>query len=157
MDPKQRRNRRAAGLDAEPYRKDRFNELELTKFRECFTFFDKFGDGNLLTQDIGLALRAMGALINERDIILLTKKYDPTKSGKVSFDDYVNMMSEVVDKPDNPDLIKQSFSCFDKSQTGRLDIDEMKHVLTRIGDVLSPEEIQNFMAILDTYSDNHAR
>jgi hypothetical protein len=48
----------------------------------------------------------MGALINERDIILLTKKYDPTKSGKVSFDDYVNMMSEVVDKPDNPDLIK---------------------------------------------------
>jgi hypothetical protein len=49
MDPKQRRNRRAAGLDAEPYRKDRFNELELTKFRECFTFFDKFGDGNLLT------------------------------------------------------------------------------------------------------------
>ena len=83
----------------------------------------------------------MGALINERDIVLLTKKYDPTKSGKVSFDDYINMMAEVIDKPDNPDLINQSFSCFDKSQTGLLDIDEMKHVLTRIGDVLSPEEI----------------
>lgn len=115
MDPKQRRFRRAAGLDETPYRKDKFNDLELTKFRECFTFFDKFGDGNLLTQDIGLALRAMGALINERDIVQLTKKYDPTKSGKVSFDDYINMMAEVSDKPDNPDLITQSFSCFDKS------------------------------------------
>jgi len=43
-----------------------FNELEVSKFRECFTFFDKHATGTMQTQDVGLALRAMGALVNER-------------------------------------------------------------------------------------------
>ena len=33
----------------------------------------------------------------------------------------------------------------------------MKHVLTRIGDVLSPQEVENFMSILDVYGDGFAR
>ena len=38
-----------------------------------------------------------------------------------------------------------------------LDIDEMKHVLTRIGDTLSPEEVINFTNVLDTHGDGFAR
>ena len=47
----------------------------------------------------------MGALINERDIKLLIKKYDAEKTGKIAFDEYLLMMSEVVDKPDSIDMI----------------------------------------------------
>lgn len=97
------------------YQGNRFTDLEITKFRECFKFFDKYGDGTMLTQDAGLALRAMGALINDRDITLLVKKYDPDRSGKISFDDFTIMMSEVVDKPDNQEMITSAFSSFDKS------------------------------------------
>ena len=135
----------------------RFSDLELTKFRECFKFFDKLGDNTMLTQDCGLALRAMGALVNDKQIKALVKKYDPHRSGKIQFEVYLQMMSEVVDFPDSPELINQAFSCFDKSQSGLLDIDEMKHVLTRVGDVLSPEEVNNFFVMLDRYGDNNAR
>ena len=38
-----------------------------------------------------------------------------------------------------------------------LDIDEMKHVLTRVGDVLSPEEVNNFFVMLDKHGDKNAR
>lgn len=111
----------------------------------------------MLTQDVGLALRAMGALINDRDIKQLIKKYDLQKTGRIAFNEYLLMMSEVVDKNDNPDLIGQAFSGFDKSQSGLLDIDEMKHVLTRVGDVLSPEEVSNFFVMLDKHGDRNAR
>ncbi len=33
----------------------------------------------------------------------------------------------------------------------------MKHVLSRVGDVLSPEEINNFFVMLDNYKDHNAR
>ena len=33
----------------------------------------------------------------------------------------------------------------------------MKHILTRIGDTLSPEEIINFTNVLDTNGDGYAR
>jgi hypothetical protein len=47
----------------------------------------------------------MGALINERDVKLLVDKYDVEKTGKIAFEEYMLMMSEVVDKPDTTDLI----------------------------------------------------
>jgi hypothetical protein len=33
----------------------------------------------------------------------------------------------------------------------------MKHVLTRVGDVLSPEEVNNFFVMLDKHGDKSAR
>lgn len=99
----------------------------------------------------------MGALINEREIKQLIKKYDAERTGKIAFDEYLLMMSEVVDKQDSVEMVGKAFSCFDKSQSSLLDIDEMKHVLSRVGDVLSPEEVNNFFVMLDKYGDRNAR
>lgn len=38
-----------------------------------------------------------------------------------------------------------------------LDLEEMKHVLTRIGDSLSPQEVTNFVATIDSMGDGYAR
>ena len=57
-----------------------FTELEYEKFREAFKFFDRNGDGTMSTDDVGLALRAMGALVNNKEIKVLIGKYDPAKS-----------------------------------------------------------------------------
>ena len=108
-------------------------------------------------EDVGLAMRSMGALVSAKEIKLLVAKYDPDRTGKIVQDDYISMMSEVVNKPDDKDIIKSAFSAFDKQDNGFLDIEEMKHVLTRIGDTLSPEEVINFTNVLDTHGDGLAR
>ena len=43
---------------------ERFTDLEIEKFKEAFTFFDRNGDGSMKIDDVGLAMRSMGALIN---------------------------------------------------------------------------------------------
>ena len=53
--------------------------------------------------------------------------------------------------------VTNAFAHFDKRASGLLGIEEMKHVLTKIGDVLSPEEAQNFMSMLDVYGDGQGR
>ena len=109
------------------------------------------------TESIGLAMRSMGALVSAKELKLLVAKYDPDRTGKLGSDDYINMMAEVVDKPDDKDIIRSAFSAFDKQENGLLDIEEMKHVFTRIGDTLSPEEVINFTNVLDTHGDGFAR
>lgn len=137
--------------------REKFSELEIEKFREAFTFFDRQGDGTMKTESVGLAMRSMGALVTAKEIKLLIAKYDPDRTGKIVADDYINMMSEVVDKPDDKDIIRSAFGAFDKQDNGLLDIEEMKHVFTRIGDTLSPEEVNNFTNVLDTHGDGFAR
>ena len=94
--------------------REKFSELEIEKFREAFTFFDRQGDGTMKTDDVALAMRSMGALVSAKEVKLLIAKYDPDKTGKIQCDDYINMMSEIVDKPDDKDIIKSAFSAFDK-------------------------------------------
>lgn len=151
----QTRAQRKAGLLFD-YR-EKFTAHEIEKFRECFTFFDRQGDGTLAVADIGLAMRAMGALVTGKEIRILIEKYDADRTGKVSQEDYINMLAEIEWEPDSPEDIRAAFSAFDKSEDGMLDLEEMKHVLQRIGEVLSPEESANFISMIDNYGDGFAR
>jgi len=47
---------------------DKFTDIELEKFKEAFIFFDRDGDGTIKTEDLGLALRSMGALVSNKEI-----------------------------------------------------------------------------------------
>jgi len=67
------------------------------------------------------------------------------------------MLGEVLTKPDDQSTIRNAFSSFDKADRGMLSIDEMKYVMTRIGDSLTPEEATNFFNILESHGDGYAR
>ena len=115
-----------------------FTELELDTFRECFSYFDKRADGKMQNSDVALALRAMGALVEDWEVKELVMKYDPDNRGCIQFDQYEKMLADVYGKPDSPKEVISAFQTYDKTSQGLLDVSEMKHVLTRIGDVLSP-------------------
>ena len=136
---------------------DRFTDIELEKFKEAFVFFDRQGDGTMSSSDVILAMRAMGALVTEHEVKNLLKKYDPDRTGTIDVNDFIACMAEVVNKEDNEHEIRNAFSVFDKDENGMLPIDEMRHVLTRIGDPLSHEEITNYLNILDIHGDGYIR
>ena len=47
---------------------DKFTDIELEKFKEAFIFFDRDGDGTMKADDLGLAMRAMGALVSNKEV-----------------------------------------------------------------------------------------
>merc|ERR1711862_176385 len=91
----------------------------------------------------------MGALVTKNQIDSLVRKYDPDRTGRISEEDYLRIMAEVQNNPDNLDMVRASFSAFDKQGTGLLSCAEMNHVLTRIGDTLNQEEMSNFLSMMD--------
>ena len=116
---------------------DKFTDVELEKFREAFLFFDRDGDGTISNDDVPLALRAMGALVSNEEVDQLLKKYDPDNTGVIDQNDYIACLAESMNKEDDEDQIRSSFAVFDKEDNGLMPIEEMRHVLTRIGDPLT--------------------
>ena len=132
---------------------DRFSDLELTRFNDMFIYFDKQSNGHMEVGDLGLAMRAMGALITDNEIHQLVKKYDPEKSGSITFNDFQQCMAEVQARPDGEEEVRRAFSIFDKyDQSGSMSLNELKHVLTRIGDPIADEEVEQFFALIDNGS-----
>lgn len=116
---------------------DKFTDIELEKFKEAFIFFDRNGDGTMKSDDVVLAMRAMGALVSNNEVKALLRKYDPDGTGTIDLNDFIACMAEVVNKEDSVNEIKNSFSVFDKEDNGMLPVEEMRHVLSRIGDSLT--------------------
>ena len=55
---------------------ERFTDVEIDKFKEAFTFFDRTGDGTIRAEDITLAMRAMGALVTNKQVKIMLAKHD---------------------------------------------------------------------------------
>ena len=49
----------------------------------------------MIVEDVPLALRAMGSLVTGVEIKSLIEKYDADRTGKISQDDYLNMLAEI--------------------------------------------------------------
>ena len=50
---------------------DRFTDLEVKKFSEIFAYLDRDGNNQLRVSDLGLAMRAMGSLITDKEVTAL--------------------------------------------------------------------------------------
>ena len=66
------------------------------------------------TRDLGLAMRTMGALITDKEVDMLIKKYDPSRTGYIAITDFNSCMAEVQGKPDGIKNIESAFGVFDK-------------------------------------------
>lgn len=93
---------------------DRFTDLELTRFNDMFVYFDKKENGTMDIRDLGKAMRAMGALITDKEVNMLVKKYDSEAAGFITYTDFQSCMAEVQGRPDGEAEIRGAFSIFDK-------------------------------------------
>ena len=67
------------------------------------------------------------------------------------------MLAEVDLQPNNEDDVMDTFAPFDPTAQGLINLEEMQHVLSRVGDTLSPDEMANFIGMIDNYGDGYAR
>lgn len=125
-----------------------FSQKEINYYRDIFKFFDKSGTDQLTIPDLGLALRSAGALVTEKEIESFKKKVDPYNSGYLEFNDFLLCFYLLSEKDTSDYTIRQSFEALDKDGTGFINAEEMKHILTHLGEGLTSNEIDAFMEYL---------
>jgi calmodulin len=72
-------------------------------------------------------------------------------NGTVQFPEFLSMMQRRMKNVDNEEQIREAFKIFDKNGTGFVEVAELKHVLTTLGEKLSKEE-----AILTDYNPSYS-
>ena len=123
-----------------------FTEKEITYYHDIFKFFDKGANEQLLTQDLGLALRSAGAVVTEKEVEMFSKKLDPYKKGYIEFNDFLlcfYQLSQKIHKGDYSKVIRESFECLDKEGTGLIHVKEMRHIMQNFGENLSEDEVSD--------------
>ncbi|XP_017778551.1 PREDICTED: caltractin-like [Nicrophorus vespilloides] len=128
-------------------------EEQKTDIREAFHLFDTEGVGKIDVKELKVAIRALGFEPKKEEIKKMISEIDHEGSGKLSFDNFLTLMSMKMAEKDSKEEIMKAFRLFDEDETGRITFDNLKRVATELGENLTDEELQEMIEEADRDGD----
>jgi calmodulin len=131
---------------------DQLSAEQLEEYKEAFQLFDKDNDGKISAAELGTVMRALGQNPTQAEIKEIVK--DIGGNGLVEFPEFLSVMQRRRGKGgDNEEQIREAFKVFDKTGSGFIEIAELKHILTTLGEKLTSEEVDGVMKEADADGD----
>ncbi|MES1903682.1 MAG: hypothetical protein MHPSP_003725, partial [Paramarteilia canceri] len=132
---------------------------------EAFCLFDKEGDGQILSKELGTVLRACGFSPTEEQInnLLLPNepqnegenesqqidlKLDVEGTGKINFEDFLKACRIMPKPSDEREELMGAFKVFDKHCTGKLLVEDFRQIMTTMGEKLNDSEFDELIKLV---------
>nr|XP_060632377.1 calmodulin-A-like [Anolis sagrei ordinatus] len=130
-----------------------FSEEQVSEFKEAFLLFDKDGDGAITSQELGTVMRSLGQNPTEAELQEMIRKLDTDGNGMVDFPEFLNLLARRMKNADSEDEVRKAFQVFDKDGNGYVSAAELRHIMTKLGEKLTDEEVEEMIKEADVDGD----
>jgi len=119
------------------------DQYDVEDWRETFLNFDKSGNGNVESGEIGEVMRALGQNPTKADVQKILNEIDPNGEKEISFEEFVPLMKIQKNKVRSGQEFAgfcEGFKMFDRESNGMVSIAEVRHILMSMGETLTSED-----------------
>ncbi|KAM8850621.1 myosin, light chain 12, 2 isoform 1-T1 [Spinachia spinachia] len=114
-----------------------FDQSQIQEFKEAFNMIDQNRDGFIDKEDLHDMLASLGKNPTEEYLETMMNE----APGPVNFTMFLTMFGEKLNGTDPEDVIRNAFACFDEEATGIIQEENLRELLTTMGDRFSDEEV----------------
>uniref|UniRef100_A0A7N5JJZ8 Centrin-2-like n=2 Tax=Amniota TaxID=32524 RepID=A0A7N5JJZ8_AILME len=125
--------------------KTELTEEQKQEIREAFDLFDTDGTGNIDVKELKVAMRALGFEPKKDEIKKMILEIDKEGTGKITFSDFLGVMTQKMAEKDSKEEILKAFKLFDDDETGKISFKNLKRVAKELGENLTDEELQEMI------------
>ena len=126
------------------------SELTIGDYRDAFKTFDLDEDGYLSLKEVSDLLMSLGMPVSEDELREMTNEVDIEGNGTVDFKEFIQLMARKLRDMDNEEEYIEAFKIFDKDNSGKISLDEMKTILLKFTDDFNEEEVEEIFHLIDT-------
>ena len=138
------------------YEKNGLTEDEILEIKEAFDLFDGDKSGEIDTDELKTALKNLGIDAKNQTLTNMMKDLDADGSGKIDFDEFIEMMTaKMSDRVTREDL-KKVFDLFlgDDNRDGKITVKHLRRVARELNETMTDEELNEMIARADLDKDN---
>jgi len=128
-------------------------------WNEAFKMFDEDKNGSISAREVKHVLRKLGQKPTSEEVKDIVNELDVNQDGCIQFDEFIASMvrrnshstaggSDGRAQEEHENL-KAAFNVFDTDKNGRIDLQELKHLLKTLGEEVNDEELAEMMAVAD--------
>ncbi|XP_055148601.1 centrin-1 [Symphalangus syndactylus] len=133
--------------------KPELTEDQKQEVREAFDLFDVDGSGTIDVKELKVAMRALGFEPRKEEMKKMISEMDKEGTGKISFNDFLAVMTQKMSEKDTKEDILKAFRLFDDDETGKISYKNLKRVANELGENLTDEELQEMIDEADRDGD----
>lgn len=118
-------------------------EDQVADFKEAFALFDKDKDGFINVTELKAVMMCLGEKeANLEKVIKMANKQK--KGGNIEISEFLALMAETT-RDDTEEELIEAFKVFDKDGDGKISEEEMRRIMTSLGEELTEEEIEEII------------
>ncbi|KAI0977829.1 hypothetical protein GJ496_002700 [Pomphorhynchus laevis] len=124
-------------------------DKQCEELKQAFTVLDSNGTGNINLRDLRVALRAIGFEPRKEDVDLMLESLGISKSSNISFKSFMDIVAYKLDEKGTGEELARTFRLFTDPKRNVITVDSLKHVVEKIGEDVTVEELKEMMEEAD--------
>ncbi|KAI5946486.1 centrin-3 [Manis javanica] len=140
-------------VDKSKRKKRKLSEEQKQEIKDAFELFDTDKDQAIDYHELKVAMRALGFDVKKADVLKILKDYDREATGKITFEDFNEVVTDWVLERDPHEELLKAFKLFDDDDSGKISLRNLRRVARELGENMSDEELRAMIEEFDKDGD----
>ena len=132
---------------------EQLTEDQIAEIKEAFSLFDKDGDGTITIKELEIVMRSLGQKPTESELQDMVNEVDADGNGIIDFSEFCGLMARRMKDDDTKEELLEAFKVFDRDGSGTISSEELRHVMTNLGEKLTEKEVDEMLKEADVNGD----
>ena len=134
---------------------EHLTEDKIAEFKEAFEIFDKDRDGFITIKELGEIMKNLGQTPTDAELQDMINEVDIDGNGNIDFKEFLGLMARKMRDTDTEEELIEAFKVFDRDSNGLISAQELKHVMTSLGEKVTDEEVEEMIREADIDGDGY--
>jgi len=128
----------------------KISDKQYNEAKQTFSLFDKKGDGNISTKDLGQIFKTLGLHADAQKLKQWADEEDEDATGFLTYAQFKTIFETKLKEDEDERELREAFRVLDKGNKGVINVEDLKWILRSLGDDLTDDEIEDMIAETDT-------